>query len=634
MYSIAALDYHMWGYSPLPIPTGAKYPPPAGWTGGGAPMASQADVESWDETHGDWNVALRLPPGVLGVDVDAYGDKAGADTLATWERLAGEALPQAPWTTSRTDGVSGIRLYRVPVGLTLRSPGPGIDLVTHEHRYVMAPPSVVADRSYHWRVELLPAAELPWLPDKLLSPLRAPERVGTTEPGHDLTRGNPSLAATYVRGYMHEVNTGGSRHDAMQSALCWAWREANAGLAPWPHALGRLRGAWDGTAAADLDRRTDQAEWDRMVAWAQENALNGPLAPGAATTGVPAQLTPQAAVGAVGGRVEAPGNQEPVQPPDGSWGRLWTPEEVIAKAAALPDGGVAVEGGGRLCPPGSLTLLTGEDGSGKTSLALRLGLSSTAGTVLLVAEDAGPAVLAQRMRELPEEDRARLSISRPSMPSALDPSWEALSRGGWGAVVLDAVSGFLALDGLDGNSTEDVKGWAQRVARRFGDGGAAVLILDHPPQARKGEAPDARASGSVQKRAAADYGLHLSRVDQGVGRITVTKDNLTLWQPGTRVRVAWSRGLGGIVTTGLSLWPEDEDETTRGVDRRIEEAADVLLAAARAEYGSSTWLKTSWVRTLPCPGHSRTTREAALQAALDLGGVEAVGQGVYRVTSA
>src|SRR5690349_10023799 len=71
-YARGAALYLAAGYSPLPLPVGQKKPPPEGWTGRDAPMATQAEVQAWCTRYPDANVALRLPRGVIGIDVDAH----------------------------------------------------------------------------------------------------------------------------------------------------------------------------------------------------------------------------------------------------------------------------------------------------------------------------------------------------------------------------------------------------------------------------------------------------------------------------------------------------------------------------------------------------------------------------------
>src|SRR5438093_9590281 len=102
----------------LPLPPGRKGPPPTGFTGWAGVDPSGPDVQTWiDGPEGAGNIALRLPHGVYGLDVDAYGDKEGAAALGELQTLYGQ-LPATWAVTSRDDCVSGIRLFRaeMPVG--------------------------------------------------------------------------------------------------------------------------------------------------------------------------------------------------------------------------------------------------------------------------------------------------------------------------------------------------------------------------------------------------------------------------------------------------------------------------------------------------------------------------------------
>lgn len=186
-YERAAQIYRAAGWHgvlPLGARPGKKYPPPHGWTGHGAPMPSAADVAAWQETHGDRNIGLRLPPGVLGLDVDAYGSKRGGESLAALIARFGE-LPPTWITTARTDGTSGIRLFRVPEQLDGRpinwpgEAGTHIEIIQTGHRYAVVGPSTNPEADgarYEWRysdgglvtrpsVELPKPDDLPMLPE-------------------------------------------------------------------------------------------------------------------------------------------------------------------------------------------------------------------------------------------------------------------------------------------------------------------------------------------------------------------------------------------------------------------------------------------------------------------------------------
>src|SRR5699024_5175754 len=151
-YADAFDQYYRAGWrSMLPLPPRAKKYPPSGYTGGGGKDPSYADMFAWSETHAASNIALRMPPNVIGIDVDNYGDKDGATSLAIAEATYGE-LPPTWRSTSRDDGVSGIRFYRVPEGLAWPGEvGHSIEIIQRHHRYSVAWPSVHPEGgTYRW----------------------------------------------------------------------------------------------------------------------------------------------------------------------------------------------------------------------------------------------------------------------------------------------------------------------------------------------------------------------------------------------------------------------------------------------------------------------------------------------------
>lgn len=161
----------------LMLPTGAKNPPPEGFTGKSAPYPTGDDMRSWPteqmrraalRVHGVVNfdrpnICLRLAGvdddhEVIGIDVDHYikGDKqkTGRDQL---EAIATELNCELPatWTSSaRTDGKSGIRYYRVPRGLHFRGKAAAdIEIIQKGHRFAVVWPSINPDTGgtvYWW----------------------------------------------------------------------------------------------------------------------------------------------------------------------------------------------------------------------------------------------------------------------------------------------------------------------------------------------------------------------------------------------------------------------------------------------------------------------------------------------------
>lgn len=143
-------------------------------------MASLEQVQRWERENPSANIALRLPNGVIGIDLDLYDDPGkdhpAGERLAAWRELEIQlgVLPESPRATSRDDGVSGIRLYRVPAGWKCAGILPGVavceghslpdggearpgdlvspgEVIQHHHRYMVAPPSVhPSGRRYRW----------------------------------------------------------------------------------------------------------------------------------------------------------------------------------------------------------------------------------------------------------------------------------------------------------------------------------------------------------------------------------------------------------------------------------------------------------------------------------------------------
>ena len=175
-YGSAARAYLEAGYSPLPLPPRKKASPPEGYTGRNGRRVDLADVDRWIAGNRSGNIGLRLPAGVAGIDVDAYKDD---DHMAAWEELTARCgpLPNAPWCSSRDDGISGVRLFRVPEdweaagklpeGSNGASPG---EVIQQHHRYVVCPPSIHPEtgRAYRWRSgSITKVADLPVLPQPL-----------------------------------------------------------------------------------------------------------------------------------------------------------------------------------------------------------------------------------------------------------------------------------------------------------------------------------------------------------------------------------------------------------------------------------------------------------------------------------
>src|SRR5215207_5449592 len=238
VYRDAAPVYQALGWAGiLPLPPGEKSAPPTSYTGWNGRDPSGLMIETWrNETHGhhqaNSNICIHMPDGVIGIDVDHYGNKTGALTLARLETELG-SLPASYTSTSRPGTSSGIRWYRVEPGLRWPTgPGKDIEFIHKGHRYAIVWPSTHPDTGarYQWfdhsgqSTEPPSDDELAWLPDEWQIRFTGgevyteqPQYRQPTEPERALclTEGTVCQAMiTAIRGYQ-EAKTVQARHDAM-----------------------------------------------------------------------------------------------------------------------------------------------------------------------------------------------------------------------------------------------------------------------------------------------------------------------------------------------------------------------------------------------------------------------------------
>lgn len=155
VYGAVAPDYFHAGWQPLPLPPGCKQAPPSGYTcADGKLVGSIRTIEQWARTPrgAAGNIALRLLHPFVGIDVDTYGEKNGAASLAAAETELGP-LPPTLISSARPDPlISGIRIFRLPDGCPRLDPGaekylrgrfgPDVDIISQSYRYVVGWPSV------------------------------------------------------------------------------------------------------------------------------------------------------------------------------------------------------------------------------------------------------------------------------------------------------------------------------------------------------------------------------------------------------------------------------------------------------------------------------------------------------------
>jgi hypothetical protein len=152
----AARPYKTAGWAPIPILGGGKGATPGGVTGHEGVDLEGKRLQDFIRRYGKCVIATRAPIGdgfwTIGIDVDHYGDKAGRETLAKWETEFEGPLPPTYVSTSRDDGTSGIRWFKVPVGWRGQANHPSVELVQRWHRQGVMPPSLHETRKvpYRW----------------------------------------------------------------------------------------------------------------------------------------------------------------------------------------------------------------------------------------------------------------------------------------------------------------------------------------------------------------------------------------------------------------------------------------------------------------------------------------------------
>lgn len=333
IYRDHAVAYFAAGWAPLPIR--GKWPPPKGWTGNDGAFPSRADVEAWRaDEHAVWNVGLRLPDHVIGIDVDTYDGKPGAATFRAALERWGD-LP-ATWTaTSRLEesGLlrSGIRLFAVPPGLAWPSElrGGGVEIIRRAHRYAVVWPSLHPEgRTYYWLgpaggvVDAVPHVdELPDLPTAWVDGLTGGKTAGDAIRAdlddtaaalwiadHGQGVACPAMGRARDRG-LRDLFAGGSRHDAAMRATCRVTHLAAAGHPGAAAVLSELRAGFGVSVEGDTAR--DGGEWGRLVSGAVRLAAG----PGEYGQADPCELVSTAAApfGVVPGAVAAqPATDGPV----------------------------------------------------------------------------------------------------------------------------------------------------------------------------------------------------------------------------------------------------------------------------------------------------------------------------------
>lgn len=269
-----------------------------GWNGTDATPDTLTTAEAiatriLGQERGILNSGARMPVGVIGLDVDAYGDKHGLDTLTRCEARWGSLPPTYRLTARDYASGSGIRFHRVPDDWIGVGEIPGhvgqpshVEIIQRHHRYAVAPGGLHhTGQVYRLHDErtgavmppfwLPPPELLPELPAAWLDGLRATGRTARRR-GSPVTPADVAAFAdehTFnefpgeldrVVGQVLATGRGGNTRNACRDALWIAAHKAAAGCYPWQTASTAIRSAAC-TAYAERGRELDARDFDRMA---------------------------------------------------------------------------------------------------------------------------------------------------------------------------------------------------------------------------------------------------------------------------------------------------------------------------------------------------------------------------------
>jgi hypothetical protein len=570
-YGMAALAYSEQHWAPIPIQ--GKFPPPSGWTGHQAPYPSYADISEWIEHSGSRNLGLRLPPNVVGLDIDAYPGKHGAATLSACEAMWG-TLPATWRSSARSDGVSGIRLYRVPEGLQWlgQLPGGDCETVHSGHRYCMAWPSRHPGTGtiYRWHddakgvvsLHIPSPEELPLLPWQWLLGLTKGQYSSETKdfapaswveatagwPGQDA---QPCEVLEKAGAAVRFALTAGSRHQALLDPLLDLVRKAEQGHAGLAEIIASVRTAFISSVTADRSRTQAQAfsEFDRAMDGALGLVRGMPTWPAARCDtctlledGTYPDAPPEAAAGLSGRSSWLP--------------RLDLNAVIAGEQAEEPPSQLKRLDGQALWYAGRVNGLIGPSESGKSWIAfegMRQAMQADQYVWLLDFEDSLPAAV-ERLRTLGVSDELmarRFLYSDPSSrfdAMALEDVKAVQQQYSPALIVLDGTNAAMSATGFDLMSNLDATRFYQTVLRPLADAGAAVVSIDHTPK-NDADRESAGGIGAQAKRAMTDGCSIRVEVTQEFGRGQT--GNIKLWidkdRPGY-VRGKSNGKVAGLVT--------------------------------------------------------------------------------------
>lgn len=530
-YALAFADYWSKGWHPLPLPAKKKSSPPDGYTGGPGADADKHQLIQWrfgetwknkSGTHQAGNIAIRMPDGVIGIDVDAYDGKPGAETFAKAKLEFGD-LPDT-WRSSARPAPSGIRFYRVPKGLWARGKleidgKSGIDIVQRVFRYAVAPPSVHPDTgdTYTWFApDGTPSHtpphidELPYLPEAWVRHLDKGERPQHGEQEYDeffelLTdpHGQPcqEMHNTLYQ-HVNAMQPGDSRHDKLLAGHLSLLRKGEQGHKGLHTALQTY---WERfrEVAADRDDWTAEGEWERSLYGDQ--ALGEVLSKPSKQRGCRCGREYDGLISP-----DSPNHPDNLASAEGKEGSLevaaseadetassWKPIDltsVLDGTYVPPTASLLQRSDGKgLLYPSKVHWFMGEPESGKSWLGL-IAATEQLGNgerVAYLDYESDAATIVHRLTMLgakPEDIAESLDYYQPQSPvDHTNPLIKELVSKPYSLLVIDGVTDAVGTQGASITDNDEVASWMRTSPRFFArKTGAAVVCIDHVTKDKDG----------------------------------------------------------------------------------------------------------------------------------------------------
>jgi hypothetical protein len=678
VYAAAAPLYRDLGWRGiLPVNPADKGGVPAGFTGHDGIDVTRENLEWFIKSKPGHNLGLRQSDDTIGIDVDNWGDKTGAATLAEAEKRWGR-LPYSARSTSRApeDPVSGVRLYRIPAGVKLVDGIEfpelglgGIDIIQRHHRHVQCWPSRHPEtgRLYQWLgIDDQPLDSPPHYPDdqpdlppRWLEALTVPAYSNGAHLGdlpadptivdQAITDGALSRRVAFKLGQaMTALHSGACRHDATRDHVLGLLRCGKQGEPGVKTALTQLRKAFGDVAEAtnraggrdralyefhefiykkvdghwvtrpEVARRLADESYDDWV----DNVGEPPDDPG----------------GEYHGEQQPPGDEPTSGDTEPTTWEAFDLEPWLRGNIERPKPcvGISRSDGQKMIYPGREHVVLGETESGKSWFALECAaveIRMGRDVLYIHYEESDPGSSIERLRLLavaPAAIAEHLRFVAPARPA----------RGEWLAALLDpppvlvihdGINEAMSLMGADIMGADGAATFRRTIIKPCLRVGAATLACDHVPKNMEGRGRDAY--GSVHKGNAIDGArIVLDNVEpfgrglRGVSYVYITKDRPgQLRAQGKPTKLPGNTFYGTLVVDAseegpdfLTFWaPKEAAELTPGDNQAVTSAelADLVHEVVAALPDHTVGSLRKLFAEMRTSGHP--FREGAMRGAVD-----------------